>query len=141
MHKSLTYIAAILISLSAVDAQACSCLSVPDKQRHSEASDVFIGTVIETKLIRKTEKFDEHEVSTDYVEAKIRKTKTIKGEASEYTEVLDKVANGANCAIGLITGRDYLFYLYDDNVLSICEGSRLYNEFADRELIEEMSSY
>ena len=141
MHRSFTYIAAILLTLGVVDAQACSCLSVPDKQRHTEASDVFVGTVVETKLISKTKKFDEHEISIDYVEAKVRKTNIIKGDPSDHIEVLDEVANGANCAIGLITGRDYLFYLYDDNVLSICEGSRLYNEFADRELIEEMTSY
>lgn len=141
MNKFITYLGTALITLSIVDAKACSCASVSEQQRYLGASNVFIGKVIETKLSTTAEKIGELDISTDIVEAKISVTKAIKGKLAEHVNVLDTVPDGANCAVGLTTGREYLFYLHDNSFISICDGSRLYNEFSDQELIEEMLSY
>ena len=127
--------------LNVIDAHACSCLAVPDEQRYSDASDIFVGKVVETKLISKSEPFGDQDGSMENVAAKIKVVKAIKGDSAEEVDVLDGVANGANCAVGLMTGREYLFYLYDNNQLSTCDGTKLYNEFSDHKLIEQMLSY
>jgi len=141
MYKHIVYLSAILLILPIVDAQACSCAAVSDQQRFLDAKDVFLGKVVETKLVTKSEKIDSQIFSAEQVSAKVEITKTIKGQASGLIEVVDGVANGANCAVGLFTGREYLFYLYDDNLLSICGGTKVYNQFSDDLLIEKMSSY
>jgi len=141
MNKIYVYLVAIIINLFAANVYACSCASVPEKQKYSDASDVFVGKVVATKLFTKIEKFDEIEIASDYVEAKISIIKTIKGAASNIVNVLDSVSDGANCAVGLTTGREYLFYLMNNNLISICGGTRLYDEFSDQELIEELMSY
>lgn len=141
MNKIFIYLIAILATLSMTDAHACSCANVPEQQKYSEASDVFIGKVTATKLITKTENFGEQNIATEHVEAKINITKAIKGESSEQITVLDTVADGANCAVGLYTGREYLFYLNNNKILSICDGTRLYNKFSDQKIIEKMLSY
>jgi len=140
MKKYYAYLITALLTLGIVDANACSCIAVKDEQRFIDASDVFVGTVVETKLITKVEKFGELEASVEQVSAKIEIKNRAKGEPSKHTEVIDSVANGANCGVGLLTGRDYLFYLYDNNLLSICSGTRLYNAFTDQGLIEKMLS-
>ena len=145
MNIKFVYLIAILSSLHVIDAHACSCSNLSDKQRYLDASDIFLGTVVETKLLTKAEQLDDQITSNDQVQAKIRILKGIKGKSSvhlgQHIDLLDSVANGANCAIGLFTGRQYLFYLNGSKVLSLCDGTRLYNEFADQELIQEMLSY
>ena len=141
MKKKLSSLIALLMALNVTDAHACSCLVVPDEQRYSDASNIFVGKVVETKLISKSEQFGDQQISTENIAAKIKVVKAIKGDSAEEVDVLDGVANGANCAVGLMTGRDYLFYLYDNNQLSICDGTKLYNEFSDHKLIEQMLSY
>jgi len=141
MNKKILPLVSVLLALNVVDANACSCLTIPDKQRFLDANDVFVGKVIETKLITKTKEFGDEKISVEYVGAKIKKVKKIKGDSSENVDVLDGVTNGANCAVGLMTGREYLFYLYENNQLSICDGTKLYNEFSDHKLVEQMLSY
>ena len=141
MKKKFSSLIAVLMVLNVIDAHACSCLAVPDEQRYSDASDIFVGKVVETKLISKLEPFADKEGSMENIAAKIKVVKAIKGDSAEEVDVLDGVANGANCAVGLMTGREYLFYLYDNNQLSICDGTKLFNEFSDHKLIEQMLSY
>ena len=141
MNKHVAYLGVLLLILPVVNAQACSCAAVSDQQRYLNAKDVFLGKVIETKLVTKSEKIDSQTISVEQVSAKIEITKAIKGQSSSHTNVVDGIADGANCAVGLFTGREYLFYLYDDNLLSICGGTKIYNEFSDDRLIEKMSSY
>jgi len=141
MRVRVFYFTLILFALCAVDAYACSCMKQSEEQKYLNASEIFIGTVVETILFTETKTLDEQEISTEYVRAKIRINKTIKGVPSQHKEVLDSVADGANCAVGLFTGREYLFYLHGNNLLSLCGGTRLYNEFSDQDLIEELLSY
>ena len=141
MNKKFSSLVALLMALNVAYAHACSCLAVPDEQRYSDASNIFVGKVVETKLISKSEQFGDQQISTENVAAKIKVVTAIKGDSSEEVGVLDGVANGANCAVGLRTGREYLFYLYDNNQLSICDGTKLYNEFSDHKLVEQMLSY
>lgn len=141
MIKNVRYFFAVILSLSAVDSFACSCINVSTQQRYLDASDVFLGKVIETKIVANTQSVGDQEILNDRVRATISITKAIKGKHSQQIDVLDTVANGANCGVGLLTGREYLFYLYGDKSISICGGSKLYNEFSDKEVIEEMLSY
>lgn len=141
MNKNLVYLITALLTLSIFDAHACSCTAVPEQQKYLSASDVFLGTVVETKLVTKIEKFDEQEISTEHVGAKIRITKPIKGKSTQSIDLLDAVTDGANCAVGLFTGREYLFYLSGSNLLSLCDGTRLYNELTDQDLVEKMLAY
>ena len=149
MYKLLLGVSAIALGFHSFDAYACSCTQVTEHQRYLEASDVMLGTVVATKLVTKNVGVDEQDPSADpigalpstQVEGKIQITKTIKGKTVEEITLIDGVANGANCAVGLLTGREYLIYLYDNNALSICSGTRLYNEFSDHTLLQELESY
>lgn len=141
MNKIFRFLFALILSLSAVDCFACSCLNLSTQQRYQKASDIFLGKVIETKLVSETQGFGEQEITSHKVRATISVTREIKGKHSQQIDVEDSVADGANCGVGLLTGREYLFYLYDDQSVSICGGSKLYNEFSDKDLIEELLSY
>ena len=141
MNKYFASLLGIPLILATIEASACSCLVVPEKQQFHEASNVFVGTVVETKLFTNIKKVDDLTISTENVSAKVKIVQPIKGDSAQHIEVIDAVADGANCGIGLLTGRDYLFYLSDDNAVSLCDGTRLYNEFTDTKLIEKMRSY
>ena len=131
----------ILLSVNMADALACSCLNVPTQQRYSEANAIFLGQVVETKMESETQTLSDQAFLNHRVRAKVLVTKTIKGKNAEYIDVLDHVVNGANCGVGLLTGLEYLFYLHEDESISICNGTKLYNEFSDKNLIDELMSY
>ncbi len=135
MIKQIRFLFILLLNLTAFDTLACSCLAESTEQRYSKASEVFVGTVVETQLMTKNEGFD------DTVRATISINKTIKGSPTEPIELLDSVVDGANCGVGLLTGRKYLVYLYGDKSISICGGTKLYNEFSDKEVVDQMLSY
>lgn len=141
MNRVIRSLFAITLSLSAADSVACSCAKVSAQQHYLDAGEVFLGKVIETKLITETQSLGDQEVSEGRVRATISVTKTLKGKDSQTREITDRVVDGANCGVGLFTGREYLFYLSKDQSISICGGTKLYNEFSDKALIDEMLLY
>ena len=145
MHKLLIGFFIIALGLNPVIANACSCAQVTEQQRYMDASDVVLGTVVATKLLANNEGLGDPARPIGHTSARVENTiriaKTIKGKATQQMILIDGVADGANCAVGLITGREYLIYLYDNNVLSICSDTRLYNEFCAHALIKELASY
>ena len=145
MNRVYKVVFAIALALGSNACFACSCIKSSIQEQYSNAKDVFLGKVVETKLIIKNQTFDDQKILDgvdDKVRAILRVSNTFKGKNNaKVRSVLDSVADGANCGLGLLTGREYLIFLSgDDEPISICGGSRLYNEFSDKNLIDQMLS-
>ena len=142
MNRIYKLVFIVFFALSAEACFACSCAASSVQEQYSSASDVFLGKVVETKLLIKAETFGDQKLTDDEdkVRAKLKVSRTFKGKRSDVRSVLDSVANGANCGLGLLTGREYLIFLSGSESISVCGGSRLYNGFSDGNVIDKMLS-
>ena len=136
MPRTLIFILALLIvGLCSVDARACSCAgpSAPCEE-YWEATAVFIGTVIEGRLVTVKESDYEHQRRA----IRISIDEAFRGVEGAEVEVLTGFGD-ADCGFGFRRSQQYLVYAYrseSDQKLhtNICTRTRAISE-ADPDLV------
>lgn len=135
MPRSLIFILALfIVGLCSVDARACSCAgeSAPCQQ-YWEVTAVFIGTVIEGRLITVKEGDYEHQRRA----VRLSIDEPFRGVEGAEVEVLTGLGD-ADCGFGFRRSQQYLVYAYrsaNDQKLhtSICTRTRAISE-AEKDL-------
>ena len=136
MPRTLIFILALfIVGLCGVDARACSCAgpSAPCEE-YWEATAVFIGTVIEGKLVTVKESDYEHQVRA----VRISIDEAFRGVEGAEVEVLTGLGGG-DCGFGFRRAQQFLVYAYrseSDQKLhtNICTRTRAISE-ADPDLV------
>jgi len=118
--KTFLFSISLFAALTSTQSYACSCLALSDKQLFENAGLVFVGTVIQSNLISSEQADD---LASQLVSTTVKVKQRMKGELGESVEIIGDIADGANCGVGLLTGRDYLFYLPEDKLVSLCSGT------------------
>jgi len=110
-----------LVALSAGNALACSCLERAPCQAYGEASAVFIGTVIDSRIIGT--KQDKYERSRRAVRLSVDTPfRGVRGSEVEVTTGM----GGGDCGFGFVPNEQYLVYASEhEGKLStgICSGT------------------
>lgn len=130
MPRTLIFILALfIVGLCGVDARACSCAgqSAPCEE-YWEASAVFIGTVIEGRLVSVKEGDFEHQMNA----VRISIDEAFRGAEGAEIEVITGLGGG-DCGFGFRRSQQYLVYAYrdkDDQKLytNICTRTRSISE-------------
>ena len=130
MPRTLIIILALfIVGLGGVDARACSCAgeNAPCEE-YWEATAVFIGTVVEGKLVTVKEGDYEHQTRA----VRISIDEAFRGVEGAEVEVLTGLGGG-DCGFGFRRSQQYLVYAYrdkDDQKLytSICSRTRSISE-------------
>ena len=130
MPRTLIFILALfIVGLCGVDARACSCAgeSAPCEE-YWEASAVFIGTVIEGRLVTVKEGDFEHQMNA----VRISIDEAFRGVEGAEVEVMTGLGGG-DCGFGFRRSQQFLVYAYrdkDDQKLytSICTRTRAISE-------------
>jgi len=136
MPRTLIFILALfIVGLCGVDARACSCAgeSAPC-QEYWEATAVFIGTVIEGKLVTVKEGDFEHQTRA----VRLSIDEAFRGVEGAEVEVLTGLGGG-DCGFGFRRAQQFLVYAYrseSDQKLhtNICTRTRAISE-ADPDLV------
>ncbi len=136
------FVGAVLFAPALV--HACSCRGATDlKSQFIRAQNVVIAEITDTTLIRTVHK--EHDL--EYIVAGIEVIEDLKRspDTTELAKVIDLVPEAGNCAIGLISGMEYVFFVDDkhyedeesemgwineDNYVGKCTGSRMINVYS-----------
>jgi metalloproteinase inhibitor 2 len=136
MPRTLILILAVLIvGLCAVDARACTCSGERAAcQAYWEASAVFIGTVIEGRLVTVKEGDYEHQMNA----VRISIDEAFRGVEGAEVEVLTG-RGGGDCGFGFRRAQQFLVYAYRSETdqklyTSICTRTRAISE-ADPDLV------
>ena len=130
MPRTLIFVLALfIIGLCGVDARACTCAgeSAPCEQ-YWQASAVFIGTVIEGRLVSVKEGDFEHQMNA----VRISIDEAFRGVEGAEVEVLTGLGGG-DCGFGFRRAQQFLVYAYrseSDQKLytSICSRTRSISE-------------
>jgi hypothetical protein len=136
MPRTLIFILALfIVGLCGVDARACSCAGgTAPCQEYWEASAVFIGTVIEDRLVT----FKEGDRVRQTRAVRISIDEPFRGVEGAEVEVLTGLGGG-DCGFGFRRAQQFLIYAYrseSDQKLhtSICTRTRAISE-ADADLV------
>ena len=106
--KLLLIFASLIIGLSAVEARACTCAgSSAPCEEYWEASAVFIGTVIEGRLITVKDGDFEHQMNA----VRISIDEAFRGAEGAELEVITGLGGG-DCGFGFRRSQQYLVYAY-----------------------------
>ncbi|MFN2512660.1 MAG: carboxypeptidase regulatory-like domain-containing protein [Pyrinomonadaceae bacterium] len=117
------------VMLSAGNALACSCLESAPCQAYGEASAVFVGTVIDSRVI--TTKRDKYERSKRAVRLSVDTPfRGVTGSEVELTTGM----GGGDCGFGFVLNKQYLVYAYENKgklSTGICSRTRSISSAAE----------
>lgn len=117
-------------------ASACSCADKTLEERYNEASVVIIGHITSTqevKIIPPPKLGRKHQVKATY-----RTEKVFKGDPEPEGTIIDSIFSGGSCSVGLLSGNDYIIYIYETNEINICNGTHFYNETRDKDEVAKL---
>ncbi|CAN5720784.1 hypothetical protein BH18ACI4_BH18ACI4_09070 [soil metagenome] len=118
-----------LVALSAANALACTCLERAPCQAYGEASAVFVGTVINSRIL--SIKQGNHESSSRVVRLSVDSSfRGVKGSEVEVTTAM----GGGDCGFGFVPTQQYLVYASENNgklSTSICTRTRSISRAAE----------
>ena len=118
-----------LVTLSAGTALACSCLERAPCQAYGEASAVFVGTVIDSRVI--TTKRDKYERSKRAVRLSVDTPfRGVTGSEVELTTGM----GGGDCGFRFVPSEQYLVYAYENEgklSTGICSRTRSVSRAAE----------
>lgn len=118
-----------LVMLSAGNATACSCLESAPCQAYGEASAVFVGTVIDSRII--TTKKDKYERNRRAVRFSV--DTPFRGVTGSEVELRTGMG-GADCGFRFVPTQQYLVYAYEHEgklSTSICSRTRSISRAAE----------
>ena len=121
--------AALMLLLGMSAAEACSSLEPPQTraQLFARASAVFVAHLLRTEEIKATTPFGDQPLPV--VEATFRTIEVFKGRPPADERVRSLVYGPGNCSLPLLSGLDYVFFLYDNDsnfVLLLPGGNEMY---------------
>jgi hypothetical protein len=118
-----------LLALSAGDALACTCLERVPCQAYGEASAVFVGTVIDSRIV--TIKQGKFESSSRAVRLSVDSAfRGVRGSEVEVTTAM----GGGDCGFGFVPTQQYLVYASEHEgklSTSICSRTRSISRAAE----------
>ena len=117
------------VALSAGSALACSCLESAPCQAYGEASAVFVGTVIDSRVI--TTKQDKYERGTRAVRLSV--DTPFRGVRDPEVEVTTGMGGG-DCGFRFVPTKQYLVYAYENKgklSTGICSRTRSVSSAAE----------
>jgi len=120
-----TALAFIFLSTLSWQSYACSCIKRSTQEWYSMASSVFYAQIIKAELKEKHTTIINNITAHDskYVLGKYKVLETFKGKNQSYGNVIDEEFRGGNCSVGLTVSDYYIFFIYADNKINICNGS------------------
>jgi len=137
------HLTAVIVLLAALalssEVLACTCRKTTVPERVSEATTIFVARVVATSEIYVP---DAPTVGREQVLADYVAVRTLKGTPRPKGQIRSAVYNGGlNCGLELMAGNSYVIFLYTDNYISVCGGSRLVRPWIKDhgEFIEEIA--
>lgn len=113
-------------------ASACKCASQDfDAPSVDAVSQIFVGRVVSGRVHDDNDKGDEAEISVSEV---------IKGRTGLVVTLWSGPSKNS-CSTSFTIGAEYIFFTQDDGVVWRCSGTRRYNRFLDRRVLERIKSY
>jgi hypothetical protein len=115
MPTGLPALVLTLVVLMAGHASACSISrQLTDEEQFHNASAVFVAHVIQTEELSANPRGGA-QMQDPAVEGTFRVIEVLKGAPPKDGKVRDFVFGPGNCSLGLLAGRDYLFFLHGNN--------------------------
>lgn len=122
MQRVLAVFVVSILLLTICDASACSWdRTVSHEQHFARATSVLIGHVVRTEEVEASIDLEPEMI----VEGAVRVVEMLKGPPPVAGKIRSRVYGPGNCAIPIMAGRDYLFFIFEDNLISFPTGSRL----------------
>ena len=120
MVRNLVFAACWILAACISTAQACSSVDPPQSREvlFARASSVFSTHLLRTEEVRTVIAHRSELV----VEAAFRTIEIFKGQPPADGKVRSPVYGPGNCSVPLLAGSDYLFFLYDGNLILTLPG-------------------
>ena len=134
--KSLLFTIFVITLLITTNSYACSCRKTTLETRINEAQTIFLAHIISTKEVEIAPK--QKYGPTHQIESKYKVVKTFKGKPKEGGKLIDGTPDSGNCSVGLLSGGEYIIYLYHTNEINICSGSHWYNHARDENEVTKL---
>lgn len=122
--------------LSVSNATACSCQFGALPQYVENADEIFVGTLLNPKLI-----LGEYPEKWPYIEGTFQTKKSLKGVTQAKDVVLKTGLGRGDCGVSMSVSEMYIiFKAKDQDSIDVCGGSSLIYEFQEDELVTKIKA-